>query len=123
MADLGYVKAVLRGVPDVNTRLALEKAFTHVLQNLRLGEPEHQTRAENFQSYWMQSTTASDTAEFSIAHGIVGTTPRYAIPVLELDRVGSRVGGLVVSRVADQSRVYLKADAGSTNAQLTLLVE
>lgn len=123
MADKGYVLTLLRGIPDTKTRTVLEQAFTHLLDNLRLGEPAHQTRAENFQAYWMQSTSASDTSEFSIAHGIVGTTPRYAIPVLELDRVGSRAGGLVVSRGADGARIYLKADAGSTNAAMTLLVE
>jgi hypothetical protein len=70
----------------------------------------------------MASTTASDTSEFSIVHGLV-ETPRYAIPVLELGKVGSRAGGLVVSRAADGKRLYLKADVGSTNAPVMLLVE
>ena len=96
--------------------------FTHILGNLRLGVPEHQARAENFQAYWLQSTTASDTSEVSIAHGLP-SAPHYAIPVLELDHVGSRVGGLTVSRAADGQRVYVKADAGSTNAPILLLVE
>ena len=87
MADLGYVKAQLNRVEDRNVRAALDAIFTHLLQNLRLGVPEHQTRATNMQLYWMQSTTASDTGEFSIAHGLPGT-PHYAIPVLELDRYG-----------------------------------
>lgn len=122
MADLGYVKSQLKGIKDAQTRAALDTIFTHVLGNIRIGVPEHQTRAENLQMYWLQSTTAASTGEFSIAHGL-GTTPHYAIPVLELDRVGSRVGGLTVSRAADASRVYLKADAGSTNSPLTVLVE
>lgn len=92
------------------------------MQNIRIGVPEHQTRAVNLQAYWLQSTTAASTGEFSILHGL-GEAPKYAIPILELDRVGSKVGGLTVSRAADNSRVYLKADAGSTNVGLTLLVE
>lgn len=122
MADIGYVTAILRGIPDAKTRVALEQVFTHLLNSWRFGVPEHQTRAENAQLYWLQSTTASDTATFSVEHGLPAA-PRYAIPVLELDRVGSRVGGLTVSRAADARRVYVKADAGSTNAPVTFLVE
>lgn len=113
---------LVRGIPDAQTRVVMEKVVTHIVQNIRLGVPEHQARAVNTQQYWQQSTTASDTSEFSIAHGLP-SSPRYAIPVLELDRVGSKAGGLTVSRVADTRRVYLKADAGSTNAPITLLVE
>lgn len=122
MADLGYVRTLLRGIPDAKMRSVLDQAFTHILENLRLGVPEHQTRAENSQQYWLQSTTATSTSEFSIPHGLVNA-PHYAIPVLELDKVGSRVNGLEVSRAADKSRIYLKAEAGSTNAPITLLVE
>lgn len=122
MADLGYVTSLIRGIPDERTRSVLEKVFTHVLSNIRIGVPEHQTRAVNLQCYWLQSTTATDTTEFSITHGL-NTPPHYAIPVLELDRVGSKVGGLTVSRAADDKRIYLTADAGSTNAGVTLLTE
>lgn len=122
MADLGFVKATLRGIPDERTRTRLETVFTHILQNLRFGAPDHQTRAENFQIYFMQSTTAQSTGEFSIAHGLP-TTPRYAIPILKLDQVGAKAGGLTVSRAADTARFYLKADAGSTNVPITLLIE
>lgn len=122
MADLPYVLTLLRGIPDPKTRNTLEQVFTHFMTNIRIGVPEHQTRAVNLQAYWMQSTTASDTSEFSITHGLL-TAPHYAIPVLELDKVGSKAGGLTVSRVADQSRIYLKADAGSTSAPITLLTE
>ena len=122
MADKAYVLTLLRGITDQRTRVALEQAFTHVMDNIRLGVPEHQTRAVNLQGYWLQSTTASDTSEFSIAHGLL-TAPHYAIPVLELDKVGSKAGGLTVSRAADAARIYLKADAGSTNAPITVLVE
>ena len=122
MADIGYLRSLVRGIPDERTRAILDQAFTHILSNIRIGVPEHQTRATNLQAYWLQSTTASDTSEFSIAHGLP-STPHYAIPVLELDQVGSKVGGLTVSRAADATRIYLKADSGSTNAQITVLTE
>lgn len=121
MADKGYVLTLLRGIPDAKTRSVLEQAFTHVLDNMRLGVPEHQTRAENFQQYWLQSTTADSTGGFDIRHGLVGTTPRYAIPVLELDRVGAQLVPLEVTRAADGNRVYLKST--STSAPITLLIE
>lgn len=122
MADLGYTLSLIRGIPDERTRSVMEKVLTHILTNIRFGVPEHQVRALNHQCYWLQSTTASDTSEFSIAHGLM-TTPHYAIPVLELDKVGSKAGGVTVSRAADAQRIYLKADAGSTNTPLTLLTE
>lgn len=122
MADLSYIKALARSIPDAATRSAFEQAFTYVLGNLRFGVPDHQTRTENHQIYWLQSTTATDTSTFTIAHGLP-TVPHYAIPVLELDRVGSKVGGLTVSRAADNKRIYLTADAGSTNVPITLLCE
>lgn len=122
MADLGYVRALAKQIPDAATRRAFEQAFTHVLENLRLGVPEHQTRAENTQQYWLQSTTATSTGEFDIAHGL-NTTPKYALLALELDRVGSKAGPLTVSRAADSRRLYLKADAGSTATPILLLIE
>jgi hypothetical protein len=71
MADLGYCKTLIRGIPDEKTRNILDQLFTHVLGNLRFGVPEHQTRATNFQAYWQQSTSASEsTTEFSISHGL-----------------------------------------------------
>lgn len=122
MADLGYVRALLRGIPDDRTRSILEQAFTHVLGNIRIGVPEHQTRAVNLQAYFLQSTTPESTGEFSIAHGLP-SVPHYAIQLLELDRAGAKVVALEASRPADATRIYLKAPAGSTNAAITLLVE
>lgn len=122
MADIGYVRSLLIGIQDQTTRRILTLAFEHVLGNLREGTPAHQTRSENFQRYWEKSTSASDTSEFSFGHGLV-STPKYAIPVLDLAKPGARCGTLTVSRAADNRRVYLKADAGSTNAPILLLVE
>jgi hypothetical protein len=120
VADLGFIKTLLRGIEDTKTRSVLDQAFTHVLQNLRYGVPDHQVRAENAQMYWLQSTTASDTGEFSIAHGLQ-TVPHYALPVLELDRPGAKVVPLEVTRAADARRIYVKST--STSAPITLLVE
>ncbi len=122
MADIGYVRGLLRGVKDLPTRNALEQIFEHVLGNLRWGVPENQTRAVNGQWYWQSSTTATSTSEFSILHGLPDK-PAYAIPVLELDKPGSKAGFLTVSRAADGKRFYVKADAGSTGVPFTVLIE
>lgn len=122
MADIGYVRTQLAGIADATTKRILTSVFEHVLGNLRHGEPEHQTRAENFQAYFQASTTASDTAEFSIAHGLA-TTPSLAIPILDVRQVGAKLPQLEVSRAADSRRIYLKASAGSTNAAFILLIE
>jgi len=120
VADMGFVRTKLGAISDAATRRVLIDVFEHVLGNLRIGEPEHQTRAENLQAYWLKSTTASDTGEFSIAHGLP-STPHYAIPVVELDKPGAKLVPLEVSRAADTKRLYLKST--STSAPILLLVE
>jgi hypothetical protein len=122
MADIGYVRTLLAGIKDDATRRILNAAFEHVLSNIRLGVPEHHVRATNLQAYFQKSTTASDTSEFSIAHGLP-SAPHWAIPVLDLSEPGSKAGGFTVSRAADMKRIYLKADAGSTGVPITLLSE
>ena len=122
MADVGYVTALLGGIPDEKTRRILVAVMDHVLNNLRLGVPDHQARATNLQAYWEQSTSASDTTEFSIVHGLPAT-PHWAIPLLDLSQAGAKAGGFQVSKAADVKRIYLKAEAGSTNAPVTFLVE
>ena len=122
MADIGFVRSQLGGISDATTKRVLTTIFEHVLGNLRFGEPEHQTRAENFQQYFLNSTTAASTSEFSIAHGL-NATPKLAMPIIDLQTVGSKFPQLEVSRAADSQRIYLKATAGSTNMPFTLLVE
>ena len=122
MADLGYVRSLIRGIPDEKTRSVLDQVMTHVLENIRLGVPDHQTRATNLQAYWQESTTATSTGEFSVAHGLP-SAPNYAIPVLALGTPGSKAGFLTVSRAADARRIYVKCDAGSTAVPFVLLVE
>jgi hypothetical protein len=121
VADKGYVRSLLAAIPDASTKRVLTQAFEHVLDNIRIGVPEHQTRAVNLQAYWLNSTTpATANEEFSIAHGLP-TTPHYAIPVLELDKPGAMVVPLEVARAADSKRIYLKST--STSAPFLLLVE
>jgi hypothetical protein len=120
LADLGYIKSLLRQVPDAATRRSLEECFTHVLGNIRFGVPEHQTRATNLQTYFVASTTAASTGEFSIVHGL-GSAPHLAIQVLDLSQPGATLVPLEVSRAADGSRVYLKST--STAAPFWLLLE
>ena len=122
MADIGYVRTLLASIKDDGTRRVLIAAFEHVLSNIRLGVPDHHMRATNLQAYWQQSTTASDTGEFSIAHGLP-SAPHWAIPVLDLSQPGSKAGYLTVSKAADTRRIYLKADAGSTGVPLVILTE
>src|SRR5688572_16937154 len=119
MADIGYVRSLLGSIPDTTTKSVLQRVFEHVLANIRLGVPEHQTRATNLQAYWMTATTpAVANQEFSIAHGLQAT-PHYAIPVLELDRPGAQTVPLEVTRAADKSRIYLRST--STSAPIALL--
>ena len=107
-------------MPDPATRRALEECFKHVLGNIRFGVPEHQTRATNLQTYFVSSTTAASTGEFSIVHGL-GGAPHLAIQVIDLSQPGATAVPLEVSRAADGSRVYLKST--STAAPFWLLLE
>ncbi len=121
MADKGYIRTLTASIPDATTRRVVQQAFEHVLDNFRLGVPEHQTRAVNSQQYWLSGTTSSVASqEFSIAHGLPAT-PRYVLPVLDVSQAGAQLVPLEVARVADGQRVYLKST--STSAAITLLVE
>ena len=120
MADASYVKSLVGGL-DASIRKAMDQAFTYVLGNLKFGAVEHQTRAANFQAYWLTSTTSSNAnEEFSVAHGL-GYAPNVVFPVLALDQVGSQIVPLTVSRAADSNRIYLKSS--STSAAIALLVD
>jgi hypothetical protein len=121
VADVGYIKTVIRQIPDETTRRALDTLLTYILGNIRIGVPEHKGRAVNLQAYFQTSTSATtSTGEFSIAHGL-GAVPHLAIPVLDLQQPGARLVPLEVSRAADAQRLYLKST--STSAAFWLLVE
>lgn len=119
MADPGYIRGQL-GSFDGAQKSALDTIFTYVLNNLRIGLPGNQKRAENFQLYELDAVTPTSTGEFSIAHGL-GTAPRFVLPVLDVTQAGNRFVTLETTRAADSKRVYLKST--STSAPITFFVE
>ena len=120
MAGLGGAEAELGALPS-----DLKRVFTGLLRyflpNLRFG-PMDVAKAENFAAYKLTSTAAASTGEFSIQHGM-GRVPYLILPVLDVTAVGSRTIPLTVTRAADNSRLYLKTEAGSTSAVFQLIVE
>jgi hypothetical protein len=120
MASPSYVESLFGPLP-ADQRSVWKRVWDYVLNGLQFGPVSHQSRATNFQAYWLTGTT-HETAnmEFSIEHGL-GRTPYLAIPVLPLDSVGAQAVGLVVTRSADAYRVYLRS--ASTSAAVALLVE
>lgn len=121
MAVPGYVEALLGGI-EKDTKRALTEIFRYVLPNGRWGPVDHQAKTENFQGYYVESTSASSTGEFSIVHGM-GRTPYLAIPVLALDTVNARTIPLTITRAADGQRVYVKTESGYTSAPFSLYLE
>jgi hypothetical protein len=120
MANAGYV-ASLVGSLDAATKRVLNDVFTYVLQNLRLGRPVHQGRAENLQLYFLSGRTATVAGtEFSIAHGM-GSAPYLVIPVLDVQTVNAEIVPLGVPRAADASRIYLSSSV--EDAPFMVLVE
>lgn len=118
MASLGYIESSFGSV-EAGTKKALVEAFRYLLGNLSFGAVEHQTRATNFQAYWLTTTTpGTANEEFSIAHGL-SQAPNFVIPIGQLNAVGSQVVPLTVSRAADATRIYLKSS--STGAAIALL--
>lgn len=121
MAVSGYLESLLGGLP-ADVKRVLTEAFRYVLPNGRFGPIEHQTKSESFQAYYVTSTTATSTSEFSIVHGM-GRTPYLAVRLLDVGSSNTGDPVLRVPRPADAQRVYLKADAGSTNMVFSLLLE
>ena len=121
MADKGFIRTLTASIPDQTTRRVVQQSFEHVLDNMRLGVPEHQTRAVNSQQYWLVGTTStSANTEFSLEHGLP-SAPRYLIPTLDLSQPGAKIVPLTVTRAADARRIYLSSS--DTNASITVLVE
>lgn len=121
MSDLGAVNAELGGLAD-DVKRALTNIFRYVLLNGKFGPIDHQHRSENFGGFYVNSTTATSTSEFSIQHGM-GRVPYLMDVKTDLSAVGAGTPILRVSRAADGQRVYLKADAGSTNMPFSLYLE
>ena len=113
----GYVATLLNGLPP-DVKKVLQPALDYMQDNWRLGTGP---RATNAQWYRMESTTASvANTEFSVRHGL-GVAPHTLIPVLDLTASGAQLVPLVVSRAADEERVYLTS--ASTSAFFTFFVE
>ena len=121
MALSAYVESLLGGLPS-DLKRVLTEAFRYVVPNTRFGQVDHQLKSESFNAFYVVSTTATSTGEFSIVHGL-GRAPYLALPLLRLDSSGGRIVPLTVTRVADRSRVYLKTEAGSTGALFNLFLE
>lgn len=121
MATSSYAKSLLGGLAaDVKT--AFSRVFDYVLEgNLRFGPVEHQKRTENFAGIYVNVTTPSvaDT-EFTVAHGL-NAKPRVMWQVLDPQALGAKLVRLEVSRVADDTRLYLRSP--ETSAGITLYVE
>lgn len=120
MAVVGGVDVLLGGL-EANTKRVLQRVFEYVLKNWRFGRPGHQVRTENFTGAFLEGTTHSvaNTA-FSIEHGLEHA-PYLAIPVLDLQTVGSEIVPLAVAQAADSRRVYLKS--AETSAPISIYVE
>ena len=120
MAALGGLESLIGSLPTDTKRV-----FTEVLRALvpflRFG-PIDIAKCENFAGYNIVSTTASDTGEFTVAHGL-GRAPYRLMPQLNLNSSGMELPILRVSRPADASRIYLKASAGSTNKVFSMYIE
>jgi hypothetical protein len=120
LADSGYIRGQL-GSFQGQQKTALETIFTYVLNNLRVGLPGNQKRAENLQWYQLDATTpASANEEFSIAHGL-NAAPRLVVPVLDVTQTGNAFVPLAVTRPADAKRIYLESTF--TNTPITIFVE
>ena len=121
MASVGYVKSLIGGLPDDLKRVLTEVA-QYVLPNTKFGPVEHQAKSESFQGYFLSSTSAGSTGEFSVQHGL-GRTPYALIPIMPLNVIGARTIPLTVTRAADGQRIYLKTESGSTSAPFFLYLE
>jgi hypothetical protein len=121
VASLGGLEALIGSLP-ADTKRVMQELLRAMVPFLRFGVVEHQMKAENFAGFTLVSTTASDTGEFTVAHGM-GRAPFRLMPSLDLNSSGMELVNVRVSRPADASRIYLKAIAGSTNKVFSLYLE
>ena len=121
MAQASYVNQLLATFPT-DQRKALQLAFEYVLTNLRLGQPDPSSRAENLQLYYFDGVTAATAnTEFSIVHGMA-VAPYNMIQVLPLRIVGAQIVPLRVTRAADKNRIYLASSVASAAFMVALEV-
>lgn len=121
MSETGYAKSFIYGLSD-DIKLSLTRILDYVVPFNKFGPIDHQTKAINFDGFYVNSTSDASTGEFSILHGM-GRTPAVAKVMVDLTAIGAGTPILRVSRVADVNRVYFKADAGSTSMPFSLYLE
>lgn len=121
MASLGGLEALIGSLP-ADTKRVMTELLRALVPFLRYGPISHQGKAENFASWAIVSTTATSTGEFSVAHGL-GRAPFRACQVVDLNSSGMEFVLMRVSRPADASRLYFRAEAGSTNKVFGLQIE
>lgn len=120
MASTSFVESLL-GNLNADLRKAFKDVFTYVLKDLRFGRAGDGMRAENFSGHFYQGmTSAVSGQEFVIPHQLE-RAPYLAIPALDLQRVGSEVVGLQVTRAADARNVYLAS--AEENVPFSLYLE
>ena len=120
MAVPAFAEALFGGL-EATTKRVLTEFVRYALPNGKFGPPDHQTKSESFQAYYVLSTTASTASdEFSVVHGM-GRTPYAALAFLDLASSGSQSVVLTVSRPADNQRVYFRSP--TTSAPILLLLE
>lgn len=113
MADLGFVEREIASLPR-EMRPALQRIFTAVLKDLRLGHPADATPSTNFGAAFYEGRTAATPGDtFTIRHGF-GRAPYLLLPVLPLDTVGASIVPLTVQRAADETRIYLTSTEADT---------
>ena len=121
MAALGGLEALIGSLP-ADTKRVMTELLRALVPFLRFGPVEHQDKAENFSAVSLISTTATSTGEFSVVHGL-GRAPYRAMPILDLNSSGMELVNLRVARPADASRIYFRAEAGSTGKVFAIYVE
>lgn len=121
LASLGGLEALIGSLP-ADTKRVMQELLRALVPFLRFGPVEHQDKAENFAGVTLVSTTATSTSEFSIQHGL-GRAPFRFMPCLDLNSSGMELVNVRVSRPADASRIYLRAEAGSTNKVFAFYTE
>lgn len=121
MAQLGGLEPLVGSFP-ADIKRGMVELLRAMVPFLRFGPVDHQTKCENMAGITLVSTTADSTGEFSIQHGL-GRAPFRAMPCVDLNSSGMETVLLRVARPADASRIYFRAEAGSTNKVFALYVE
>lgn len=122
MADLGNISAKLNGLPQPMRPVLLE-IFTILCRDIRFGHPKQEQpdpMLNHGGGFFGATTAAVANAEFNIPHGF-GRVPYLAIQVLPLDTPGAQIVPLMVTRAADDKRIYLSSPTES--APVLLAVE